>query len=206
MPDAYIIGTYSTRFKKWPEKSHKDLTRDAYLGVLEDAGMTNGDQIEFAWFGNSSMAGWGQPSIRSQVCFSPLVEEGLFPQRVPMVNVEGARATASMALHGAWNDILSGQTASALRCRPAACAPSACAGLRARAARRGFARRAQQARRGQGRSGTDGARAPSDEDSIWHQPFGAAQAAPHRPAPARGRERRGGVLRGAVGAARRATG
>ncbi len=38
MKDVYIIGSYSTQLKKWPEKSFKDLTRDAYLGVLEDAG------------------------------------------------------------------------------------------------------------------------------------------------------------------------
>lgn len=40
---------------------------------------------------------------------SPLVEEGLFPERIPVMNVEGACATASMAFHGAWKDILSGQ-------------------------------------------------------------------------------------------------
>lgn len=111
MRDAYIIGSFSTRFQKWPAKSFKDLTRDAYTGVLADAGMENGDDIEFGWFGNCGM--WlhnDQGSIRGQVCFTPLVNEGLFPARVPMVNVEGACATASMALHGAWKDILSGQT------------------------------------------------------------------------------------------------
>lgn len=110
MRNAYIIGSYSTQFKKWPEKSFKDLTRDAYLGVLADALMTDGNEIQFAWFGNCGMAGWGQSSIRGQVCFSPLVKEKLFPERVPMINVEGACATASMALHGAWKDILSGQS------------------------------------------------------------------------------------------------
>lgn len=111
MRDAYIIGSFSTRFQKWPDKSFKDLTREAYLGALADAGMENGDDIEFGWFGNCGM--WlhnDQGSIRGQVCFTPLVNEGLFPARVPMVNVEGACATASMALHGAWKDILSGQT------------------------------------------------------------------------------------------------
>ncbi|ANK82250.1 MAG: thiolase [Rhizobiales bacterium NRL2] len=111
MRDAYIIGSFSTRFQKWPDKSFKDLTREAYLGALADAGMENGDDIEFGWFGNCGM--WlhnDQGSIRGQVCFTPLVNEGLFPARVPMINVEGACATASMALHGAWKDILSGQT------------------------------------------------------------------------------------------------
>jgi acetyl-CoA acetyltransferase len=110
MRDVYVIGAYSTQFKKWPEKSHKDLTRDAYLGVLADAGMPNGDAIQFAWFGNCGMAAWGQPNIRGQVCFIPLVREGLFPERVPMINVEGACATASMAFHGAWKDIRSGES------------------------------------------------------------------------------------------------
>ena len=110
MRDAYIVGSYSTQFKKWPERSYRDLVRDAYLGVLEDAGMQNGDEIEFGWFGNCSMSLEGQFSVRGQICFIPLVREGLFPERVPMVNVEGACSTASMALHGAWKDILSGQT------------------------------------------------------------------------------------------------
>ncbi len=110
MRDVYIIGADSTQFKKWPEKSYKDLTRDVYLGVLRDAGMTDGADIEFAYFGNCAMHHWGQGFIRGQVCFIPLVREGLFPERVPIINVEGACATASMALHSAWKDILSGQS------------------------------------------------------------------------------------------------
>ena len=108
--DVYVIGSYSTQFKKWLDKSMKDLTRDTYLGVLRDAGMADGGDIEFAWFGNCAMGIlWGQDIIRGHVCISPLVEEGLFPERVPIINVEGACATASMAFHGAWKDILSGQ-------------------------------------------------------------------------------------------------
>jgi len=108
--DVYVIGSYSTRFKKWLDRSMKDLTRDTYLGVLEDAGMKDGSDIEFAWFGNCAMGTlWGQDIIRGHVCMSPLVEEGLFPERIPVMNVEGACATASMAFHGAWKDILSGQ-------------------------------------------------------------------------------------------------
>ncbi len=37
------------------------------------------------------------------------MRDGLFPERVAMVNVEGGCATASMALNGAWKDVLSGQ-------------------------------------------------------------------------------------------------
>ena len=108
--DVYVIGSYSTRFKKWLDKSMKDLTRDTYLGVLEDARMKDGRDIEFAWFGNCAMGTlWNQHNVRGHVCMSPMVEEGLFPERVPLINVEGACATASMAFHGAWKDILSGQ-------------------------------------------------------------------------------------------------
>lgn len=108
--NVYVVGSYSTRFKKWLEKSMKDLTRDTYLGVLEDAGMKDGRDIEFAWFGNCAMGTlWKQDNVRGHVCLSPLVEDGLFPERVPVINVEGACATASMAFHGAWKDILSGQ-------------------------------------------------------------------------------------------------
>jgi acetyl-CoA acetyltransferase len=109
MRDVYVIGVYSTQFKKWPEKSFKDLTRDAYLGALQDAGFENGDEIQFAWFGNCFMGYWNQMAIRGQVCFVPLVREGLFPERVPIINVEGGCATGSMAFHGACKDILSGQ-------------------------------------------------------------------------------------------------
>jgi acetyl-CoA acetyltransferase len=110
MKEIYIIGSYSTQFKKFPDRSFRDLVNEAYRGVLEDAKMESGAEIEFAYFGNCGMHAVGQSSIRGQICFIPLVREGLFPERVPMINVEGACATGSMAFHGAWKDILSGQS------------------------------------------------------------------------------------------------
>jgi acetyl-CoA acetyltransferase len=113
--DVYVIGSYSTKFQKWLDKSIKDLTRDAYLGVLEDAGMKDGSDLEFCWFSNCAMGTlWEQDLIRGHVSMSPLVEDGLFPERVPVINVEGACASASMAFHGAWKDILSGQCEASL--------------------------------------------------------------------------------------------
>jgi acetyl-CoA acetyltransferase len=120
MKKVYVIGTYSTKFQRWPDKSIKDLTRMAYLGVLEDCRI-NPNDIEFLWFSNT---GWGhdypplendpgmpgQMNVRGQVAFTPLVNEGLFPKRVPCINVEGACASGSLAFHGAWKDILSGQS------------------------------------------------------------------------------------------------
>src|SRR6266849_578727 len=73
MRDVYVIGAYTTVFKKHP-----------------------------------GMGFWGQNSIRAQALFQPLVEEGLFPERVPMFNVENACATASTAFMGAWKDVLAG--------------------------------------------------------------------------------------------------
>lgn len=109
MTDVYLVGVYSTPFGKHPNLSVKDLTREAYLGALADAGLDAGDELESAWFGNCGMWTEGQGSIRGQVCLTPLVREGLFPERVPLTNVEGGCATASLALQGAWKDILSGQ-------------------------------------------------------------------------------------------------
>lgn len=106
--DAYLIGTACTRFAKRPDTSFKDLTREAYLAVLADAGMDDGGPIENLWFGNCRMDMFGQSAIRGQVCMSPLVDEGLFPERVGIINVEGACSSGSLALHGAWKDILSG--------------------------------------------------------------------------------------------------
>ena len=111
MRDVYVIGTSCTPFGKHADLSFQGLSRQAYLELLADAGLAAGDValIEQAWFGNCGMGQWGQGGIRGQVAFTPLVEEGLFPERVPMINVEGGCATASFAFHGACKDILSGQ-------------------------------------------------------------------------------------------------
>jgi len=108
--EVYIIGVYSTEFRRWPGKSFKDLTREAYLGALADSGLVDGPAIDFAWFANSGMSAWGQTSIRGQVCLAPMAREGLFPRDVPVINVENACAGGSAAVHAAWKDILSGQS------------------------------------------------------------------------------------------------
>jgi acetyl-CoA acetyltransferase len=109
MADAvYVIGTHSTPFRRWPEKGFKELTREAYLGAVQDAGLANPEIIEAAWFGNCVMHYWGQPLVRGNVAFIPLVREGLFRDRAPIVNVEGACATGSLALAGAYKEIRAG--------------------------------------------------------------------------------------------------
>ena len=46
MSDVYVIGVSCTPFGKQPDRSFKDLTRQAYLEVLSDAGLSSGDHIE----------------------------------------------------------------------------------------------------------------------------------------------------------------
>ena len=89
--------------------SVKDLAREAPTQVLADAGLADGGMIESTWFGNCGMWTEKQGSIRGQVCLTPLVREGRLPERTPLTNVEGGCATASLALAGAWKDILAGQ-------------------------------------------------------------------------------------------------
>ena len=109
MQDVYLIGAYSTKFQKWPDKDGKELTRDALVGVLEDAGLNDAGPVESACFSNCGMGVlWGQDLVRGHCMFAPLVAEGLFPERVPVFNVEGGCASGSMAFHLAWKDILSG--------------------------------------------------------------------------------------------------
>lgn len=113
MRKVYVIATACTPFGKHPDKSFQHLSRWAYQDLLADCGLAERRDaaalIEQAWFGNCGMGQWGQGGIRGQVAFTPLVEEGLFPERVPMINVEGGCATASFAFHGAWKDVLSGE-------------------------------------------------------------------------------------------------
>ncbi len=106
---VYMIGTFSTPFQKWPDKSGKDLTREALLGAVEDAGFNDAGAIESVYFSNCGMGLiWDQDMVRGHCMFAPMVNEGLFPERVPLVNVEGGCASGSMSVHLAWKDILSG--------------------------------------------------------------------------------------------------
>ena len=108
--EVWIVGTHSTPFGKMPDVGFKDLTRLTMLGVAADAGIDLHD-VEFAYLGNClAGAGFGMDSIRGQSWMLELVDEGLFPERVPVINVEGACATASMALHCAYKDVRSGES------------------------------------------------------------------------------------------------
>jgi acetyl-CoA acetyltransferase len=114
MTEVYVIGSHSTSFGKKPDTTFKQLTRETYLGVLRDAGLEHGQDIDFIYFGNSGMHGVKQGTIRGQACTVELVDERLIKPRTPIVNVEGGCATGSMAFHAAWKDIRSGESSIAL--------------------------------------------------------------------------------------------
>jgi acetyl-CoA acetyltransferase len=85
MRNAYIIGSFSTAFGRWSGKDHRALARDAVLGVLEDAGLADGSAFGQAYFGNCLMHMIGQTMIRGQTCLSNPMDDGVLPERLPIV-------------------------------------------------------------------------------------------------------------------------
>jgi acetyl-CoA acyltransferase len=57
-PNAYVAGIGLTRLGKFPERSVKDLVREAVHAALDDAGVTLAD-IECGWLANSRQGGNG---------------------------------------------------------------------------------------------------------------------------------------------------
>ncbi len=103
MRDVAVIGIGMTRFGKLPDRSIKDLVREAVLGAMQDSGIRKKD-IGAAYVGNAA-AGLmtGQEMIRGQVTLSPLGIEG-----IPVFNVENACASSSTAFHLGWLGVASG--------------------------------------------------------------------------------------------------
>ena len=92
-----------TLFAKQAGRSLKDLTAEAALAALEDAGL-GVDAVQGCWFGNA-VAGsiTGQEMVAAQVTLRPIGLAG-----IPMFNVENACASASSAFHLAWQAVASG--------------------------------------------------------------------------------------------------
>lgn len=93
-----------TYFGKQPESTLKSLTGEAVQAAAADAELDLA-KVEAFYFGNA-VAGLitGQEMVRGQVTLRPL---GV--QKVPVVNVENACASASTALHLGWLAVASGQ-------------------------------------------------------------------------------------------------
>ncbi len=108
MRDVYVLGSTVTPFKRWPEKSHFDLVREAYLAVLEDSGLDPA-RIEATAFGCCALHLFGQSNLRGQVLLLPLLREGKYPKNAPIVNVEAGCATGALALAQARAQVASGE-------------------------------------------------------------------------------------------------
>lgn len=106
MTAAYILGAYSTPFGRFAEKDHRALAREAIEGVLRDAQLADGQRIGKTYFGSVLMHVIGQTMIRGQACLLSMMESGRLPERLPIINVEGACATGSIAFNLARKEIL----------------------------------------------------------------------------------------------------
>ena len=94
MKDVYIVGIGMTGLGKFVERSVKDLTEEAVTLALKDAGDTELNNIQAAWFSNTRQPMLeGQNTIRGQCALRPM---GL--NRVPITNIENACASGSSAL------------------------------------------------------------------------------------------------------------
>ncbi|MBK6461050.1 MAG: thiolase family protein [Myxococcales bacterium] len=105
--DVFILGSSTTPFRRWPERTHRDLVREAYTAALEDAGVDPA-RVEGAWFGSAGMHHFGQANIRGQVAMAPIAREGLYPKHAPIVNVEGGCATGALCLAAACHAVAAG--------------------------------------------------------------------------------------------------
>ena len=101
--DVCVLGVGMHPFGKFLDKGLKDLTRVAVWNAIRDAGI-DANLIEAAYFSNV-LAGLitGQEGVRGHVF---LRDAGF--QSIPIVNVEGACASGTMALREAVFSIASG--------------------------------------------------------------------------------------------------
>jgi acetyl-CoA acetyltransferase len=94
MSEVFLAGVSMTRFGPHPDRSVKDLTREAVAAALEDAG-ADLREVGIAFFGSVTQGPLeGQVSVPGEMALRAM---GF--GRIPMVNVENACATGSTALH-----------------------------------------------------------------------------------------------------------
>jgi acetyl-CoA acetyltransferase len=100
---AYVLGVGMTRFGRHVERTMKSLAGEAVAGALQDAA-AGPEAVQAAFVGNAVQGLIsGQECVRGQIV---LRECGL--GGIPMVNVENACASASSALHLAWQAVAGG--------------------------------------------------------------------------------------------------
>lgn len=102
MREVYIIGAGMTPFGKHPDKSLKDLGREACLNAMRDAGVVP-KEIEAGYCGNAlAPAIQGETGVGQNVFWEVGINE------IPIVNVENACATGSTALREGWMAVAGG--------------------------------------------------------------------------------------------------
>lgn len=102
MKSVYIAGVGMTSFGRHPDRSSRDLGREACKGAMRDAGVGPAD-IEAVYCGNAlGLVLQGDSGIGQAIGW----EVGI--AGVPVFNVSNACASGSTALHQAWRDIAAG--------------------------------------------------------------------------------------------------
>jgi acetyl-CoA acetyltransferase len=103
MGEAVVLGVGMTKTGKFPDRTLKDLSREAIEQAISYAGISK-EQIQAAYVGNVA-AGiiTGQHAIRGQVVLRPM---GI--SDISIVNIEDACATGSATFHMGWLDVVSG--------------------------------------------------------------------------------------------------
>jgi acetyl-CoA acetyltransferase len=100
---VHVLGVGMTRFGKHVARTMKSLAGEAVAGALEDAGLGR-EAVQAAFVGNAVQGVIsGQECVRGQVVLRECGIGG-----IPMVNVENACASASTALHLAWQAVAGG--------------------------------------------------------------------------------------------------
>jgi acetyl-CoA acetyltransferase len=101
--EVFVLGVGMTRFGKHVDRTMKSLAGEALRAAIEDAGLER-EALDAAFVGNAVQGIMdGQECVRGQVV---LREHGI--GGIPMVNVENACASASSALHLAWQAVAGG--------------------------------------------------------------------------------------------------
>ena len=102
MRDVYIIGAGMTQFGKHPQRSLRDLGREACHQALRDAGISPGD-IQAGYCGNAlGSVIQGETGVGQNVFW----EIGI--NQIPIVNIENACASGSTALREGWMAVAGG--------------------------------------------------------------------------------------------------
>jgi acetyl-CoA acetyltransferase len=102
MREVYIIGVGMTPFGKHPDRSLKDLGREACLNAIRDAGIIP-KEVEAGYCGNAlAPAIQGETGVGQNVFWEVGINE------IPIVNVENACASGSTALREGWMAITGG--------------------------------------------------------------------------------------------------